>query len=406
MRSNRQKIALFGMFGAGNLGNECTLEAMISNIRRYLPKAEIFCVCPGPQEVASRYGLDALPIRERPLPPTKNPALRLLRRILLGIPREFRRWLRAIGAMKHSDMLIMTGTGMLGDFGISPMGLHYDILRWTIAAKLRRCRTLFVSVGGGPLSHPLSRSFVRTSLALADYRSYRDTFSKESLENIGFKTENDSVYPDLAFSLPTAAIPHGQNSNGNHFTVGVGLMAYYGKACDPDAGGNAYRPYIAKIAAFVAWILEHNCAVRLLMGDQVYDECAMQDIRALLETREPHVDLGRLIEEPPSSVRELMSQLASTDVVVASRFHNVLLALMLQKPVVAISYDQKIDALMAGVGLDDFCQDIEHIDPGRLIEQLGNVKEKAEQVRVRLARATEAYRLALDAQYERIFNAC
>ena len=41
-----------------------------------------------------------------------------------------------------------------------------------------------------------------------------------------------------------------------------------------------------------------------------------------------------------------MQQIAEVEVVVASRFHNVLLALLLGKPVVSIAYNQKNDALM------------------------------------------------------------
>jgi polysaccharide pyruvyl transferase WcaK-like protein len=81
----------------------------------------------------------------------------------------------------------MTGTGMLSDFTI------------TVIGKLCRCKLLFVSVGGGPIRHPLSRCFVKAALALADYRSYRDASSKDHLE-----ATNDVVYPDLAFSLLTA----------------------------------------------------------------------------------------------------------------------------------------------------------------------------------------------------------
>ena len=46
----------------------------------------------------------------------------------------------------------------------------------------------------------------------------------------------------------------------------------------------------------------------------------------------------RIIDEPIASVDDLLKQLAATDVVVATRFHNVLLALLLNKPAIAISY--------------------------------------------------------------------
>ena len=50
--ATRQRIALFGNFGTGNLGNEATLQAMLYNLRSHLPNAEISCICPGPENTA------------------------------------------------------------------------------------------------------------------------------------------------------------------------------------------------------------------------------------------------------------------------------------------------------------------------------------------------------------------
>ena len=38
------QLALFGVFGVGNLGNDSTLEAMLHHIRKYQPAAAITCV--------------------------------------------------------------------------------------------------------------------------------------------------------------------------------------------------------------------------------------------------------------------------------------------------------------------------------------------------------------------------
>src|SRR5260370_22031622 len=99
---------------------------------------------------------------------------------------ELLRWCKAVATLRNVNMLVMTGTGMLGDFGIGPLGLHYQILKRSIVAKLRGARLLFVSVGAGPIAHPLSRWIVKRAISLADYRSYRDPFSKEYLARIGF----------------------------------------------------------------------------------------------------------------------------------------------------------------------------------------------------------------------------
>src|ERR1700747_3549796 len=111
--ANRRKIALFGTFGTGNLGNECTLQAMLLNIRRLVPNAQVSCICTGPEERASTYGIGALAIREMSLRATNNRAWRLLRKISVGIPVELYRWFSVIKRLMGTHMLIMTGTGML-----------------------------------------------------------------------------------------------------------------------------------------------------------------------------------------------------------------------------------------------------------------------------------------------------
>jgi polysaccharide pyruvyl transferase WcaK-like protein len=58
-----------------------------------------------------------------------------------------------------------------------------------------------------------------------------------------------------------------------------------------------------------------------------------------------------------------------TDVVVATRFHNVVCALKLCKPTVSIGYAEKFDDLMAEMGVGCFCQHVERLDVDLLIEQ-------------------------------------
>jgi polysaccharide pyruvyl transferase WcaK-like protein len=401
----RRKIAIFGIFGAGNLGNECTLRAMLYNLGRYLPNAEICCVCAGTDETASTFHISAFPIREGRLPRTNKALVRILGKIFIGIPLELYRWFKVISRLKGNDMLVMTGTGMLSDIGITPLGLHYDILRWSIAAKLCRCKLLFVSVGVGPIRHPLSKFFVKAALGLANYRSYRDGFSRNYLEGVGFQRNGDAVYPDLAFSLPSTMMPASQERDKKRAVVGVGLITHSRKRSTSENDETVYRDYIAKVAAFVGWLLEREYTVRLLIGDVAYDGRARQDLRALLERNGWKYAAGKIVDEPAQSVGELLSQLAATDVVIASRFHNVLLALMLGKLVVAISFHEKVDALMSDAGLMEYCQDIENIDFAKLTQQFAALKENAERLKLQIQRKTEDNRRALDQQYEDILKA-
>lgn len=403
-----RKVALFGVFGVGNLGNECTLQAMIDNLRDRLPEAQITCICSGPEVVQATYGVPAIPIREvffARQPNDKGRALRILRKIFVAIPSELYRWYKIAKVLRRHDMLVMTGTGMLGDFGIGPFDLHYDILRWSILARFCGCKVLFVSVGAGPIRNRLSRWFVKTALAFANYRSYRDDFSKNYLKSVGFHANGDAVYPDLAFSLSFPPDGASRNRERKDTVVGLGIMTYFNRLHSSEGSDGTYRGYIEKLGAFVTWLVRHGYNVRLLIGDAAYDGRVRQDLKTQLDASglKEH-ELQRIVDEPAVSTDDVLSQIADTDMVVASRFHNVLLALMLGKPAMAISYHQKVDALLAGMGLQQFRQDIEHIDLQQLVLQFIELEKNIEPLKLQIEAETKAYRQALTEQYDRIIR--
>jgi polysaccharide pyruvyl transferase WcaK-like protein len=277
------------------------------------------------------------------------------------------------------------------------------VLKWSLAAKVRRCKLLFVSVGAGPLYGAIGRRLVKSALSMADFRSYRDDATMKYLDGIGVRTDNDHVYPDLAFSLPRAAMPRGVSHNGHRRIVGVGLMAYAWRYSSDSPSKAVHQAYLESLAVFVQWLLDHEYNVRLLIGD-VWDKPVAQEFKALIKMRSSTYDEGRVIYEPVSSVEQLLSQLAATDVVVATRFHNALLALVLNKPVISLSFHQKCASLMAAMDLSRYCLDYNHLDGARLIEQFCHVEENAEKVRSLIGRKTEAFRMALDEQYKVIFS--
>jgi polysaccharide pyruvyl transferase WcaK-like protein len=245
---------------------------------------------------------------------------------------------------------------------------------------------------------------VRAALRLANYRSYRDSFSKEYLKGIGFDADDDAVYPDLAFSLPKSMLPGDVDNGDRRASVGVGLITHYVHRSLSGDVERIYREYTTKIAKFIRWLVEHDHTVRLLIGDLVYDSRVRNDVRTVLEQNGLTYEKSNIIDAPPGSFEELLSQLASTKVVVASRFHNLLLALVLGKPALAISFHEKDDSLMTAVGLREFCQDIANLDVSTLIEQFVRLEENSERLRQVIRLKTKGYRQELDKQYSCIFE--
>jgi polysaccharide pyruvyl transferase WcaK-like protein len=402
-----KKITFFGNFGQGNLGNESTLQAILFNLRQHLPDAEVSCICTGPEATVETHKITAVPMHELFIKPEllqNNPLTRFLLKVFIGIPIELYRWVKAFRTLKGTDMLIVPGTGLLSDayglFGFAPFG----IFKYSLIAKLCRCKLLFVSVGAGPIYRALGRCLTKSALSLADFRSYRDNSTMKYLQGIGFPTNNDRVYPDLAFSLPDAVIPHDDVQEGARPVVGVGLMDYAGRYSVDKPSNTIYLAYLEKLAIFAGWLIMHGYDVRLLIGDLRYDKSVVREFKDVLKSHGHMHDERRIIDEEVSSVEQLLSQLAATDVVVATRFHNVLFSLICKKPVIAISFHHKCASLMSAMGLSAYCQDINHLNADKLIEQFCDLEKNAEKVRIMIRKKTEEFRRALEEQYTVVFN--
>jgi polysaccharide pyruvyl transferase WcaK-like protein len=380
------KVSFFGNFGSENSGNESTLLAVLSRLRSVAPDCEFLCICPNPEVVAARDGIEATPIT------TRDRGIRTL----VGLSHELRQYPRAFEALKGTDLFIVPGTGLLTDaFGLSDWG-PYSLFKWTLMAKLRGCKVLFVSVGAGPIDSAAGRLFAKAALSLADYRSYRDDASANYLKGIGFDTSRDRIFPDLVFGLPE--MPSADGRRGRRI-VGLGLMQYAGRYSAADPRRETYTTYLDSLVIFARWLLARGYDIRLLLGDES-DRLVVDEFRARLGTHDPQ----RVIHQPAASVHETLAQIAAVDIAVVTRFHNALLALMLDKPVLAISFHHKCWSLMAEMGLGDYCHSIHHINTDRLISQFQQLERNEEDVRWATRQKVEQARRALDEQYELVFR--
>ena len=141
-----------------------------------------------------------------------------------------------------------------------------------------------------------------------------------------------------------------------------------------------------------------------MIGDASYDTQVLADLRKSLNERNVKHENLQVIDEPIESLEQLVSQLATSDIVVSPRFHNVVLGLLLNKPVISLSYHDKFVSLMDGVGLAKYCQPIDHLDVDELIDQFIEIEKNAEDLRPFISQKTEEYRKALDKQYTAILK--
>ena len=415
MKQNKKgnKIVFFGVFGNQNLGNECTLEATMYNIHMALPDATFICLCTVPQDTELRHNIPAF-VAHREYPAwldsqlwsgRRSRFIKFLRKILFRIPLELIHWAKGFKVMKGSQMLIVPGTQVVSDYVTGPFSWPYDIFKWAIIAKLCRAKVLFLNIGVGPVYHPLSRWFIKASLNLSDYRSYRDIASKQYVEKMVTCRSCDAVYPDLAFSLQSTLLPACQNVGKLRPVFGIGLKDYLGREGLRDRHNNrAYRDYLNTLGDFVAWLCERRYVVRVIIGDVLYDSGVEQDFMELLHERGLMNKEGQIVNEPVFTVKQLLSQIAIIDFLVTSRFHNLVLALMLNKPVVCLSDHRKLDSLMTEIGLTEYCLPLANLDFDHLIDRVVKLEKNAEALKPYIRHKTEEYRRTLDEQYSFIFK--
>jgi polysaccharide pyruvyl transferase WcaK-like protein len=362
MRHRAKHIALWGNFGSGNLGNEASLKAMLDLIRQKRPDSIVTCICYGVETAQTEHDVAAIPIR---FAFPKYRWLAKLNRLLFRMPQHLADLARTVYLARSFDVFIVPGTGILDDFGERWQAMPYDLLKWSVAAKIWGRPFALVSVGAGPIVHPISRWFLASAARMACYRSYRDAASKEYMQTVGISAQHDPVFPDLAFNLPAPKSQSGELPNGQ-LTIGVGVMNYYGWDNASARRFEIHEAYIAELTQFLHWLIARGYRVRLIMG-ALSDQLTIDDISRRLATQYGHCAALPWIAEPACSLQDLMHQIIETDLIVATRFHNIVAALSVGRPAISIGYAKKNDALLEQVGLGAFCQQIEKLDLSRLI---------------------------------------
>lgn len=384
------RIGIFGGYGSGNFGNDASFEALYGYLRAELPDAEISAVCTHPDVVAERFNVPVVEIAKRP------PGVwHKLDTLLLRQPSTWLNWFLCLRALGKFDVILSGGTGVFDDFRDTPWGWPSKLFRWCLAARLRGVPWIFVCVGAGPIVSPISREMMKFAGRLGARRLYRDQDSYDFMRRLGVDAPGDGVWPDLAFILPA---PKAERAADAPLTVGVGVMTYRGW----HATTAAYEAYVDLHVRLIKWLDDNGYGVRTIIGQAPTDLIALRDV----ETR-----LGRKLigprEEGMNSIHDAMAAIGETDMVIASRYHVQIAALKMGRPLISLGYGPKNDALMADVGLGEFCHDVENVEFEELTQQIkamagdraryaGIVREKVSALKTSLLEALKGLALAGD----------
>jgi len=392
------RVGLFGLLGSGNLGNDGSMQAVLDYLKAAQPHATVSCLCKGYQTVREYHGLATTPLNWYD---STGVRVRRLPVVLVKVLGKVFDAVRTLVFVAGQDVVIVPGMGILeATLPLRPWQDPYALFLLCLAGRLTRTPVALVSVGASAPSNPVTRALIVGAARLAGYRSFRDELSRDAMRGMGVDTSADEVYPDLAFALP---IPPEYLSDDP--VIGLGVMAYYGGDEDRARSEQIHHGYVTKMQEFVRWLLDNGRHVRLFTGDRV-DELVVAEILADVRAQRPEVS-SHVITEPVRTLPDLMTQMSTVDIVVATRYHNVVSALRLAKPTIAVGYSAKNEAIMQDMGQAGFCQQVGTLDVALLQEQLLELERDTERVRATLRARNLANRDRLDHQFavltERLF---
>jgi polysaccharide pyruvyl transferase WcaK-like protein len=361
------RIGFFGHLGAQNIGNDASLEAMLRYLRAERPSAIVDAMCPGPERLKEQYGVDAIPLFwqhkfDQRMSGTIGIGVKALGK---GVD-----IVRTASWVRRHDVVIVPGAGVLeASLPLWPWGMPYALFLLSLSGRLFGTKVAFVSVGAAAINQRLTRWLSNSAARLAFYRSYRDAGAREAMRLRGLDVSRDHVYPDLAFALPVPpddpADPYDPN------TVGVGVMAYSGSNDQRRNAKEIHSSYVAAMKQLVRYLVDSGRRVRLFVGDtNGSDDSVVQEILADLRETRPDLEPSRVIAQPTTSFTDVMQAMQPVGSVIAIRYHNIVCSVALSKPTISIGYSPKHDVLMEEMGLAKFCQSVDTLDIGQLIEQL------------------------------------
>jgi len=386
------RVGVFGIFGTGNSGNEASLDAMLSYLRASHPEAVIDAMSSGFTQLPIKHRIGATPLAwyeyHEQAPRPARPILKICGKAIDPV--------RIVLWVRTHDAVIVPGMGVLED--TTPLHAYgFPLAMFLLAAAGRVCRVkvALVSVGASVVKKRATRFLFSRCASMAAYRSYRDDYSMQAVRQGGVDTAGDRVYPDLAFSLPVP--PY---DSGDPLLVGVGVMAYNGGNNDQARAAELHSVYLDKMTTFVRWLLENGYHVRFFGGDDLWDYAIAGEIIDRVRLECPYIDVtARVTAEPFGSYADLLRELNRVGTMVATRYHNVLGALKLCKPTIAIGYAQKFVPLMEGMGMGEFVQFADSFDGDLLIKQFAAIQRRRAELVPELARCNAANAESLAQQF-------
>lgn len=272
---------------------------------------------------------------------------------------------RAIRALESVNLVISSGGTYLVD--------HYNFSARVAELKLAKSLgkpVVLWTQSLGPFDDARARRNATLIAEMADAVYFRDERSKRSWESLGVPEGKQErvVAADSVFGIDTGRERH-VDDQGALISVRKWKTTITGVPSD-------LKNYRASVVAASRVLEERGLPVRALSTCQGVPSYGQDD--SIVARDFFSGSSGVRVDGEFHDPYELLDELAGAKIVIATRMHFAILALISRVPVVAIAYEFKTIELFKSLGLGDYCIEIENVTPEWICERVNRLLDAPE----------------------------
>jgi polysaccharide pyruvyl transferase CsaB len=328
-------ILIHGYYGFKNLGDELILKKIIQDIRDLSPDAQITALSGNLQETEAFHGIRAVD-----------------RFDIDGV----------IDAVRGCDAFILGGGGLFQDhFGMYVRDIFtnfgHGVVYYAVPAlisKIFNRPVFYYTHGVGPLYTDEAARLTKWAYGLADFITVRDEYSYRLLLSLDIPKEKLCVDIDPVTKLNLEGlteydITHRLRLPEKRFVIGINLRPWKRREQEiVKLAGEVFRKLYEQDQNILFLLIPFD-----LSTDNDSDSTTLKRLAEVL----PEGSFAAVGEENLTP-ELIISSLSRADAVVGMRFHVILTALRLAKPLIAFSYDRKIKELLLSLNAGDISFDL------------------------------------------------
>lgn len=327
------KIGIVGNYGNNNQGDEAILEGILNQLTNRFPvtREELLVFTNSPEQTKEKFGVQVrkLYYKKKTAPTT-----------LLATVRKHRSVIREL------DLLIIGGGGILMDLythSLVLFGMYGKIARYT------KTPYVIFSAGAGPIETVKGKVILRSLVNQAELVTVRDKASVDVLKSIGVNRDI-SVIADPAFYVQP---PESKKTVEEEKTIQVGVTAvpYFHADYWPTEDKEKYENYVTGMVKNLESLLQASPKIRInfFATKHPQDTAVSKDIKNRIPSNNRCKVYDVRLDQS-----EILKKLKEQDIVIGTRLHSLILALVVQKPIIGVAYHHKVKDFMNDIGCQDY----------------------------------------------------